>query len=86
MATSNSINYGSRVIPNANARKHVASLARRFGASRATAILHGTDPEASKLRSSKLIPEDLDVSLPTVLGIAQAHGVELKRGRRPQTA
>lgn len=85
-AARRNVNYGARAIPSANARKHVASLTKRYGATRVTAILNGSDPEAKNIRSAKLFPEDVNVSLPTVLGIAEVYGVKLARGRRPNAA
>jgi len=66
-----------------NLLKHIASLVKRHGATGARAILNASKgDELVGQRSAKLVPKALGISLPTVLKIAKAQGVVLKRGRR----
>lgn len=70
-----------------NERRHVCKLVKDHGASGAQRILSadpGT-PEASP-RSSKLFPDPVTVSLPTLVSVARSYGVTLRRGRRAQVA
>jgi len=70
-----------------NVAKHIVGLVRKHGATKARAILNAANgsPEA-KMRSSKTVPNPLGISMPTVLGLAKAAGVVLKRGRPRKAA
>ncbi|HIJ11247.1 TPA: hypothetical protein HA278_04275 [Candidatus Woesearchaeota archaeon] len=62
---------------------HVCSLVKKHGATGARAILNAAvGSDLADLRSAKQVPAPLGISLPTILKIAKAQGIVLKRGRR----
>lgn len=78
---------GRPVVYKGNVARHIAGLVSKHNASHARAILNASP--RSPLRSSrnvKLVPKALGISLPTVIKIAKAAGVELHRGRPAKAA
>ena len=74
---------GRPVVYKGKLAKHIASLTRKHGATGARNILQAEAGSAlAAMRSEKMVPEGLGISLPTILKIAKAQGVVLKRGRR----
>jgi len=62
--------------------KHVASLVRKHGATHAREILHAANgTELASIRSANIFPEPSSISMPVILKLAKAEGVELKPGR-----
>lgn len=66
-----------------NARQHVVGLLKRYQNATQVRQILGAEPGTglAALRSDKLFPEAVKVSLPTLTKIAKAEGVEVKRGR-----
>ena len=68
-------------------RLHIASLTRKFSATKAAAIVNAENgSDLAKLRSEKLFPTPhypslAPLSMPTVLKIARNEGIKLQAGR-----
>lgn len=80
---------GRPVLYVGNQAKHIAGLAKRYGAQKAQRILNANlkargveEREMAGLRNLKLVPDALGISLPTIYKLAAANGVEFKLGRR----
>lgn len=65
------------------AAKEIARLAKKYGATNAMLILRSTSDDR---RSAKLFPEAVGISMPTILKIAHAAGVEFQMGRPSKDA
>jgi len=63
------VKRGRPIVYKGNVERRIVSLIKKHGASGARAILNTEEATAS-------------ISMPTVLKLAQKHGVTLKRGRR----
>jgi len=62
--------------------RHIVALVRHHNARNAMKILNATPKsELGQLRNQKLFPTRSGISMPTILKLAHAAGVELKRGR-----
>jgi hypothetical protein len=82
VATKSSKRRGRPHSFNNKVRRHIASLVRKTNATVAHAILTApADSELGQQRNLNIVPDALDISYPTVVGYANAAGVELKRGR-----
>ena len=74
---------GRPVACNAKQRRHVAALVKKHTASKTAEILAAKKGTAdAELRSVKLFPVPVSLSVPTLCTYAKEYGVELHRGRR----
>ena len=68
---------------NANQKRHIVALVKRYGATRTRVILAAKNGTAdADLRSSNLFPKPVTLSVPTLCNYARDGGVELSKGRR----
>lgn len=73
---------GRPAVYKGNVVSHIVGLVRSHGATNARRILNAeVGSEDAALRSAKTVPAPLGISMPTILKMAKAAGVELKRGR-----
>ena len=81
---------GRPVVYKGNVKKHIVSLVKKYNGQQARAILNartsgkGVTAEEKELaakRNLSLVPEALNISLPTIYGYAEEASVELRRGR-----
>ncbi len=67
--------------------RHIVALVRKHRALGAMKILNATPKsELGQLRNLKLFPKKVGISMPTILKLSHAAGVELKRGRPASVA
>ncbi len=72
---------GRPAVYKGNVKRHIVALVRKHGASKARAILSASEGELVSLRSEKMVPKPLNISMPTLLKYAKEAGVVLHRGR-----
>lgn len=77
---------GRPAVYKGNVKRHITGLVRKHGASKTRQILNASDGELVLMRSEKVVPNPLNISMPTLLRYAKEAGVVLHRGRPKKSA